>query len=403
MPSISISKAATLVLQILEKHGGSLGNGKVRDLLIEQAGRTVGPEYYERIKDLLIAAGLVRRGRGRGGSLCLMGDSERADTAVTTGIDSGKPATQPAQPLSSAERLSSLQDSLKFVPGLLVRRDQRNRRDITLLFGNDADKIFAVWDDTTRQYELEYRLEKNKPDHADLVAGLFAQVARRPEDLKRDRRGAQLMAGSTVAGVADLCRCLGPLLDEVCLDNAPANLKTGEDHGPQLIGRGQLPMDNNYYQEVAKFIQLCVKKELRWPLLNWRSALCFDAVDRMVVIGQSPRAREKPYREHIVPVSLIKRQAENLALEDAPTKVIADFIQHHLYVALIHEDEARLLDDSTVQGGKGLKEAMPRNWIWGDNPLARLSEAGIPLVMPHPISPWTPWRKPLRKRELNYP
>lgn len=400
MPAISIAEASQALLQILEQQGGASGNGRARELLIEATGRNIGPDYYERIKDHLIAEGLIRRGRGQGGSIALMGDAEIAEPAGPA--DGKKKVSQRSgkKPLSSEERLASLQGSLEFIPGLLVRRDGRHRRSISLFFGNDADKLFACWDQDKQCYFLAYKVEAGKPDHSDLVAGLFSQIARQPKDVSRDRSGVQLMAGRTVAGINDLCRLLGPLLDDVCLGNAPANLLTSEGQSPQLIGRGSLPLDDRYYEEVATLIQICVERGLKWPMVNWRTALCFDAVDPMIVIGESPTAREKPHREHIVPVSLIRRQAENLVIEGAPTTVVADFIKHHLWIALIHEEEAKLLDAPVERGGVGLKETMPRDWIWGDDPMARLRTVGIRLIMPKPTPvAWTPWRKPIRRRD----
>lgn len=403
MPNISISEAAQILVKVLEQEGGALGNRKAHDLLVKEANRNVGQEYYERIKDHLIAEGIVRRGRGRGGSIVLMGDSETP--SAMTRFDNSSNEGAPSPPtqikiLNSEERINSLQGSLEFIPGLLVRKDGRNRRSVTLLFGNDADKLFAAWDDSEQTFIIEYRVEKDKPDHSILVFEIFKKIARQKGDASHDRRGAQLLAGRAVASVNDLCRSLVPLLDEVCLGNAPGNLQLGTGQPPLAIGPSQLALDDRYYEEVATLIQICVEKNLKWPMVNWRSALCFDAVDRMIVIGESQRAKEKPYREHIVPVNLIKKHAEILILEGAPTSVVADFIKHHLWVALIHEDEARQLDEPFERGGKGLKDSMPRNWIWGDDPMERLRAAGIKLIMSKPTpSAWNPWRKPIRKRD----
>ena len=94
---------ATSLLRFLPADGGSLGNEALRRLLCERLGRVVDAAEYERARDALIAAGVVEKGRGRGGSLRLaaatLADLRRvADSAAA---HRGDAARAPAPPLAA--------------------------------------------------------------------------------------------------------------------------------------------------------------------------------------------------------------------------------------------------------------------------------------------------------------
>jgi hypothetical protein len=387
MPAVSSREVSKSLIELLVENGGSLSNTKARELLADKTGLAMGSNLYDRIKDHLIAKGEIRRGKGRGGSICLMNDSETIyeDTSNTPKEEQPTLIKESAQKFDAEERIDSLQGSLEFIPGLLVKRDGRVNNGLTLFFGDDSDKIFAHWEDSMNRYVLHYKIEKDKPNHSGSVEAIFRGLASKPEDVEVDRRGVKLSAGQSVSSVHKLCRLLRRPLDEISLDNSPKNLRAG---------RGGAPLDETYYTEIATIIKFSVEAGLKWPLVNWRQALCFDDVDRITVIGESNNARENPHREHIVPVSMIKRQAVLLAAQGAPISVIADFIRHHLYVVLINVDEASLLDQPPEGGGLGLKDNMPQDWIWGDDPLERIAAAGIQINMTRAAVPlWKPWRK----------
>jgi type I restriction enzyme M protein len=73
-------------LEVLEALGGSAGNGRLRDELGWQE------ETYERARDALVETGLITKGRGRGGSVALVG-SERPRAGV---INPSQPKTATA-------------------------------------------------------------------------------------------------------------------------------------------------------------------------------------------------------------------------------------------------------------------------------------------------------------------
>jgi type I restriction enzyme M protein len=62
---------ADLLLEVLPGDGGSLGNLAAREALAKAAGVEVGEEAYEAVKERLLAMGLIRKGRGRGGAIAL--------------------------------------------------------------------------------------------------------------------------------------------------------------------------------------------------------------------------------------------------------------------------------------------------------------------------------------------
>ena len=98
---------ATSLLRFLPADGGSLGNEALRRLLSEHLGRVVDAAEYERARDALAVAGVVEKGRGRGGSLRLVaatladlqrvadspaayrGDASRTPAAAVAARDAG--------------------------------------------------------------------------------------------------------------------------------------------------------------------------------------------------------------------------------------------------------------------------------------------------------------------------
>ncbi|WP_276967663.1 type I restriction-modification system subunit M [Metallibacterium scheffleri] len=68
----------TTLLQLLPGDGGSLGNETLRRRLSERLGHEVDDPAYAAARDALVAAGVVEKGRGRGGSLRLAA-ATRAD------------------------------------------------------------------------------------------------------------------------------------------------------------------------------------------------------------------------------------------------------------------------------------------------------------------------------------
>ena len=76
-----------LLLEVLPPDGSTIGNLSAREALGRAAERQIGEEEYEAVKDKALALGLVRKGRGRAGSIAL-GD----------GIEGGSRYEAPAAP-----------------------------------------------------------------------------------------------------------------------------------------------------------------------------------------------------------------------------------------------------------------------------------------------------------------
>lgn len=363
------------LLKILKLNQGRLGNGKARNLLIEDFGADVSAETYEHIKNQLISTGSIRKGRGRGGSIVLI-ESEKK-TIVPRGTKN--------QRKSNEKKVDDLFTSLSYTPGARVTR---NRKTITLLCGEDNDKIFCGWDDSKSRYYLEYRVESDNQDCTALVQKIFNDEKDIIPDLEIHTRksNTKLFINETIAQTNRVVRDVISSLSNVTLANGPEKFSENNQINP-----------SRYYTEIASVIKHCVVNNLRWPMRNWRQMLGFDDVDSIIDIGYSQRgyASKKPHREHVVPVCLIKEEAIRLAEKNAPVKVIADFIQHHLWVVILDEEEANLLDTSKEKGGLDLKTQMPAGWVWGDNPIERITGfTGIKISFRKaaPLPKWKPWR-----------
>ena len=289
------------------------------------------------------------------------------------------------------ERIDNLMTSLVYLPGA---RAKQNKKTITLLCGDDNDKLFCGWESAKNSYYIQYRVEPGRVDHIDLAQRLFTEVTSDIPfaDVVKNRRFSSVMVyvGDNVAICNKTIKRLMSRLEDETLENSPQ----ASSEPPKL-------RNDMYYLEIGKLIKFCVDNNLSWPLKNWRKSLGFDDIDDLIVIGSSPQglAALSPYREHIVPVSLIKEEALKMAERGEQADEISEFIRHHLYVVIITTEEARLLDGSPDAGGMSIKTTMPEGWIFGDDPTERLKAAGIDIrYNNHTLPKWEP-RKP-RKREL---
>ena len=60
-----------LILQLIPKDGTSIGNIKLQKQLTEAAAFSFDEEDYKRVREVLIADGVLGKGRGRGGAVFL--------------------------------------------------------------------------------------------------------------------------------------------------------------------------------------------------------------------------------------------------------------------------------------------------------------------------------------------
>ena len=363
------------LLALLQDNGGKLGNINARRLLSKQLGDEVSLDEYEQLKEQLLSEGLIRRAPGRGGAIELI-ESDASQGNISSG--------ETAQNESPEQRIETLCTSLSYLPGL---RAKKNKATITILCGEDSDKLYCGWDQQKSAYFVQYRLESGREDHSELAAKLFAKASFNipGSTIQCLAAATTLYLGTSVAQANLIVRRLMSLLEEVTLDNAP-----------QQAEAPRKPRAKDYYLEIARLVKFCVENNLKWPLKNWRKTLGFDDVDDLIVIGSSPNGAIERYREHVVPAVLIKEESVKLAERGAPAHVIADFIQHHLYIVLISRSEAALLDRVLDEGGLSLKTSMPEGWVLGCDPLDRLKAAGIHVnySQPVPLPEWKPWKRP---------
>jgi hypothetical protein len=375
---LSPKEQRQILVDALSENGGRLGNATARRILSEKMQCELTVDDYEHLRDQLNSQGAIKRAQGRGGSIELLPPPPQTNRPDETKKEESK-----SDPI---ERADTLFTSLSAVPGI---RAKKNKSTITVLCGEDNDKLYCGWAPKKAVYFISYRIEKGKQDCSEVADSLFKQA---PSDIpyasvqRYHTNTTSLYLCDNVALINMVVRRLSDLLESTSLHN-----------GPVTVDSPGKPRGETYFQEIATLIKFCVDNSLYWPLKNWRKTLGFDDVDELIVIGRSPTCHTAPYREHVVPVSLIREEAKNLAEKGAPARVIAEFIRCHLFVVIISEEQALLLNKPLDQGGRSLKNSMPEGWIFGDDPLERLRSAGITIhVDSHaPSFPkWKPWKGP---------
>ncbi|WP_243843672.1 hypothetical protein [Pseudomonas syringae] len=75
-----------LILQLLPKDGSSIGNIKLQQQLTEAAAFSFSEKDYWRVRDALIADGVLGKGQGRGGSVFLAQLQRASFISGRTGI-----------------------------------------------------------------------------------------------------------------------------------------------------------------------------------------------------------------------------------------------------------------------------------------------------------------------------
>jgi hypothetical protein len=379
---LAIKNGQRYLLKILEDHKGRVSNRKAIEALSERLKRPVERDEYEHVKEQLLSSGTIKKTTGRGGCIELI-SSESDNSQMPS---SGQPF-QVSQGESENDKVNQLMTSLAYLPGA---RAKQNKKTITLLCGDDNDKLFCGWDHNRKAFYVQYRMEAGRVDHSDLAERLFREVTSDmvTAEVVRSNSAITVYVGTNVALCNKTIKRLMSRLDDVTLDNAP-----------QSAYETSKPRSDRYYAEVAQLIKFCVDNKLAWPLKNWRKTLGFDDVDDLTVIGRSNAGIQSPYREHIVPACLIKEEALKMAERGENVASIANFIRHHLYVVIISPSEAQLLNLSHDAGGMSVKTTMPEGWIFGDDPTERLKAAGIQIRYDnHTLPEWKP-KKP-GKREL---
>lgn len=370
------------LLKLLEENNGRMSNRKAIQALSERAKRIIERDEYEHIKEQLLSSGKIKKGTGRGGSI------ELTFQAPSNAHDQTPELPEKHKRVEGEdEKVRQLMTSLSYLPGARARQ---NKRTITLLCGDDNDKLFCGWNSSKNAFYVQYKVDPGRVDHSDLAERLFREVTSDlpMAEIIRNNSSTVVCVGENIALCNRTIKRLMSRLEDVTLDNAP-----------QAVGEATKPRSERYYIEVASLIKFCVDNSLSWPLKNWRKSLGFDDVDDLIVIGTSNAGIQTPYREHIVPACLIKEEALKMAERGESAESIAEFIRHHLYVVIISPSEAQLLNSSIDAGGMSVKTTMPEGWIFGDDPTERLKAAGIQIRFDsHALPQWKP--KKQGKRDL---
>jgi hypothetical protein len=179
-----------------------------------------------------------------------------------------------------------------------------------------------------------------------LAENLFKQVtADMPSATTiRNINSTTIYAGDNVVQCDRAIKRLISRLEYATLDNA-----TQSTNGPPK------PRNDSCDLEITKLVKLCVENDLNLPLKTRRRSLGFDDVDELIMIGRSNSAIQMPYREHVAPACLIKKEVLKMTGRRATAEAIANFIRHHLYVVIISPGEERLLNLNQYTGGISAK------------------------------------------------
>ena len=89
-----------------------------------------------------------------------------------------------------------------------------------------------------------------------------------------------------------------------------------------------------------------------------------------------PLMAEKLHAEHVIPNNMVFSRLVELANSGLSDEELASFLRESCIVVVITKNEANVLD-SVI----GLRKDMPEGWTWGEDPLLRLSAAGIRLEL----------------------
>ncbi len=100
----------------------------------------------------------------------------------------------------------------------------------------------------------------------------------------------------------------------------------------------------------------------------------FIILDEWITVGESLKGKE--YKEHVVPLALIRDQVFKMFEEGESVENVGGFLEKNLKIVLITKKESHKLDYQL-----GFKSSMPSSWKWGDDEFQRLKQADIRYIL----------------------
>ena len=126
-PNPNPTELGDLLLEVLPPDGSAMGNHSAREALERVAEHRISEREYEQIRDKALILGLIRKGRGRGGSIALAegiegGSSYQAPDASATPVAGGRRRAKQDAPAkdfkavlwASADKLRAQMDAAEY-------------------------------------------------------------------------------------------------------------------------------------------------------------------------------------------------------------------------------------------------------------------------------------------------
>lgn len=95
----------------------------------------------------------------------------------------------------------------------------------------------------------------------------------------------------------------------------------------------------------------------------------FDAIDNDIALNE--KTETNCYREHVVPCTLLIDHGFEMFNDGKSSEEVAKMLESNCFIQHITKEQARKLDVDL-----GLQNQMPKGWVWGDDPLARVKLVG---------------------------
>lgn len=187
------SQLHDLILSHVPADGSSIGNGKLLKTLASVAGFAFDEQDYWRVRDMLLAEGLLGKGQGRGGSVYLMnGESDSFGLQAQTleeepeGASQAKSAAKPAKPVVTRAKLGEETQVISY-RHLDKRKNNPEVGMVTPATDPDAGKTKWAYDphlDPTLGFDPQRSRIEQLIDDA-LESGDTEQMRQALEELKR--------------------------------------------------------------------------------------------------------------------------------------------------------------------------------------------------------------------------